>query len=692
MAYEKKEWYSGETITASKLNHIENGIDELDKSTTNLTSNLNSEIQTRTTETTTLKSRVDQIVAPTGEAPSAAEVTDARIGADGKTYDSVGNAIRAQVTDLKSAINQNSGATIIEWVDGKYIATNGSTADISNPTDSQSWRYAVINCVPGDVFTINGRGKGTPRLWAFVDGATPAHIIGNAAQNTTGADLVIKAPNNAVKLILNDDAKNGVCYKGEYLTNRVQENTNRISFLTDEKRYTFSTSANNGQYIDIDIAVGDKVAFDLLSVSGNYDYIQAYLFKPDGTYTQIYNKNQQNKWYAGDSTVVTATAEYNRFRCYAFINSGAVTITYAVYKVNDKAYTERVKELEVMSESILRSSQALPVNDSRIESILGVTSMDDLPVNNVYYFNNVTALENQPKASMTGIVFSAQFNKSYNRSGIIQFYIEKDDAYYRESSGTASVTTWGDWQKLKTVKNTLNNLTCKIFRKVVCCGDSYTSGHIVDHSGVAHPSNPDYAWPHYMETMTGNTWYNCGSSGANCLTWQAREEGLPKALASGKAQAYIIGLGINDSASDTDRYVPVGTSDDMGTDAQTYYGGISAIIRAFAEKSPDAFIFVNTNPNIGYADLPARDATAYNAALRDIVQRYASTYKVHLIDLAGEYKYLYTNKSLTDGIVSRHFTASGYEQFAEIYAYILSDYINKHISVFNSVAFIPYDE
>lgn len=109
MAYEKKEWYSGETITASKLNHIEDGIDTLDKGSTSkidtLTSNLNSEIQTRTTETTTLKSRVDQIVAPTGEAPSAAEVTDARVGADGKTYDSVGNAIRTQVTNLKSALN-----------------------------------------------------------------------------------------------------------------------------------------------------------------------------------------------------------------------------------------------------------------------------------------------------------------------------------------------------------------------------------------------------------------------------------------------------------------------------------------------------------------------------------------------------------------------------------------------------------
>ena len=31
MAYNKKEWFSGETITASNLNRIEDGIDTLDK-------------------------------------------------------------------------------------------------------------------------------------------------------------------------------------------------------------------------------------------------------------------------------------------------------------------------------------------------------------------------------------------------------------------------------------------------------------------------------------------------------------------------------------------------------------------------------------------------------------------------------------------------------------------------------------
>lgn len=47
-----------------------------------------------------LNARIDNIIA--GPSPSAAEIVDARLGADGVTYPSLGSAIRDQVTDLKS--------------------------------------------------------------------------------------------------------------------------------------------------------------------------------------------------------------------------------------------------------------------------------------------------------------------------------------------------------------------------------------------------------------------------------------------------------------------------------------------------------------------------------------------------------------------------------------------------------------
>lgn len=66
----------------------------------------NTEASTRATEDANLQSQIDQIIAPSGEAPSAAEVQNARIGADGVTYDTLGDAIRTQNTNLNNAIKE----------------------------------------------------------------------------------------------------------------------------------------------------------------------------------------------------------------------------------------------------------------------------------------------------------------------------------------------------------------------------------------------------------------------------------------------------------------------------------------------------------------------------------------------------------------------------------------------------------
>ena len=67
-----------------------------------LQSNINAEASTRATQDASLQSQIDQLVAPSGEAPSAAEVENARIGSDGTVYPTLGDAIRTQNSLLKS--------------------------------------------------------------------------------------------------------------------------------------------------------------------------------------------------------------------------------------------------------------------------------------------------------------------------------------------------------------------------------------------------------------------------------------------------------------------------------------------------------------------------------------------------------------------------------------------------------------
>lgn len=251
---------------------------------------------------------------------------------------------------------------------------------------------------------------------------------------------------------------------------------------------------------------------------------------------------------------------------------------------------------------------------------------------------------------------------------------------YLSASATVTQIVWAfGREEMKDVST--NERTCSIFQKVVCCGDSYTSGHIAISEGTTI-ENEKFAWPAFMAKLTGNTYINCGSSGANVLTWQTRNAGLIKAQAAGKAQAYLLGLGINDSSGTSDRGVDLGTTADIGTTTESFYGGLSAIIRELAAISPNAAIFVQTMP---------RSGNEYNTAIRDVVSAYASSYNVHLLDLE-EYMELYTNNSLTGDLINGHYTAIGYQQFAEILCRVWSDYINNHIADFQNVHLIEYDE
>ena len=100
-----------------------------------------------------LDARIDQIIAPSGSAPSAAEVTDARIGADGVTYSSLGTAIRTQVTDLKSEMNFLEKVEDVTGsvTDGSWLYTDGGAYTHAD--------YQVTDYIPvkaGDIVIYRG--------------------------------------------------------------------------------------------------------------------------------------------------------------------------------------------------------------------------------------------------------------------------------------------------------------------------------------------------------------------------------------------------------------------------------------------------------------------------------------------------------------------------------------------------------
>lgn len=126
-----------------------------------LQSNINAEASTRATTDASLQSQIDQLVAPSGEAPSAAEVLNARIGADGVTYPTLGDAIRANDTELKSQINDDcivvisSGFEAGNWSDtGEKVTTGRCIRTFKGYEIQPGDRIAYDTIVGGSTFFI----------------------------------------------------------------------------------------------------------------------------------------------------------------------------------------------------------------------------------------------------------------------------------------------------------------------------------------------------------------------------------------------------------------------------------------------------------------------------------------------------------------------------------------------------------
>ena len=125
-----------------------------------------------------------------------------------------------ELSDEVQLFMGNAEITFSEPSANQYIVTNGSTVDWTIPSVSVATniKWAVVECVAGDRFTINGKGGFSDRLWAFAD--AQKNITRVSAAQATANNLVLTAENNEVYLIINDEI-NKKSYYGEYLKDRV---------------------------------------------------------------------------------------------------------------------------------------------------------------------------------------------------------------------------------------------------------------------------------------------------------------------------------------------------------------------------------------------------------------------------------------------------------------------------------------
>lgn len=178
--------------------------------------------------------------------------------------------IADEVTDLKSALNDSTGNMEIPFSDytlKQYIDTSGSVIPWDSQTDKpitsvagSNEKWAIVDCNPGDMFTISGESGGLDRLWAFAD-ENKNILDPRAVAYDRTTELLIVAPENACYLIINNK-NDEMSYYGELVKQDVSviKNVNKnvagyeipyfnrktfVNWVSSSEMWNYGAYANN---------------------------------------------------------------------------------------------------------------------------------------------------------------------------------------------------------------------------------------------------------------------------------------------------------------------------------------------------------------------------------------------------------------------------------------------------------------
>lgn len=195
-------------------------------------------------------------------------------------YDPVNYFDTQFVTSLKSDLNRSleeiTGNRAVGLVNGSYINTSGTPIDLT-PVSNSQWKHAVLDCTPGDQYTVIGaQGISSARVWTFIDlsGVT----VTQRSSDSGEINETITAPAGAVKLIFNTKSTGslytGVLIKDETKT-AIAEFDNMLGLepieFTYAQYYTTSDTTSLAQPVvnkAYKSALIDCSPMDLFTISG----------------------------------------------------------------------------------------------------------------------------------------------------------------------------------------------------------------------------------------------------------------------------------------------------------------------------------------------------------------------------------------------------------------------------------------
>ena len=217
----------------------------------------------------------------------------------------------------------------------------------------------------------------------------------------------------------------------------------------------------------------------------------------------------------------------------------------------------------------------------------------------------------------------------------------------------------------------------------VAIGDSLTVGYTANRAGTIFRPNYNHSWPSYIKKQYGVTPYWSAHSGITTKLWLKNKaqdgssvnDAKDYLISLGAKALYFIALITNDMSTVSGWGVELGTSADIGTTNQTFYGCYSQIIETIRGVSPNSIIICTGSPT-GATDSRCKQ---YEQAIKDNVAHYSKCYYADATSMI--------NSEITNTwSVAGHWSTVGYAKLANIYARLVDKIANDNPDVFKYIA------
>ena len=387
--------FTGE-LGASAYMLVDDGVDTGKISTQNLLADTNAEINALDTS---LNARIDNIIAG-GAAPSEAEIIDARRGADGVNYASLGTAIRSQFSNVEDNFNniyseKNEINSVTGW---KYsISDNHLTKDINS---SGYWKtmLAPVSCIFIDgVATLKSGGLAGKQSQSI-----PSMAFIDENWDVLSVDYTTIAAPHSFSI---DDVPSGAVYVVCHFANAF-----KFAFQSTDKTIKIAQADINTLDTEIADAGKHKIKTNFVDTTGYYDKNGSFV-----TYSSV--KKCSVSVNEGEVYFLTSKNYYGLARAVFFASDS--TFISSVYSGNDTALNENTKIVVPQNATtMIIQSMGSAVSDVKLYKS-DLSERIDLLNNEL---QNVEAVTTQKTGTNVSLTFSATTgyydkNKSFNTYG-----------------------------------------------------------------------------------------------------------------------------------------------------------------------------------------------------------------------------------------------------------------------------------